>query len=95
VYRVKDSPALSLLVLPSQHPEEYDLLYEIVAVFSLPAFSGGTIPFAAFRLYKLQHVLPRHLPYDRNSISQKGKEFQFYPNKMKYPAAELRGISFI
>ena len=64
-YRVKDWLALSLLARPFRSFRcltGIDLLYEIVALFSLPVFFGGTILFAAFRLYKLQHVLAKHPP---------------------------------
>ena len=77
VCQIKDWMALSLLAQPSRRLKGNDLLYEIVAVFSRPVFSGGTILFAVFRLYKPQHVLPKYPPYFR-SISRKEKEFQFY-----------------
>jgi len=70
--------ALSLLARPSRRLKTCDLLYEIAVVFSLPVFSGGTILFAVFRLYELQHVLAKYPPYSKRSIPQKGKEFQFY-----------------
>jgi hypothetical protein len=61
-YPVKDCLVLSLLARPSRCLKEWDLLYETVAVFSLPASSGGTILFAVFRLYKPQHVLAKYPP---------------------------------
>jgi len=80
-YRVKDRLVFSLLARPSLRLKGCDLLYEIVAVFSLPVFSGGTILFAVFGFYKLQHVLAKYPPNYRKSISRKGKEFQFYSSK--------------
>ncbi|PIV22323.1 MAG: hypothetical protein COZ69_06535 [Deltaproteobacteria bacterium CG_4_8_14_3_um_filter_45_9] len=72
---------MSLLARPSRRLKTCDLLYEIVAVFSLPVFSGGTILSAVFRLYELQHVLAKYPPYSKRSIARKGKEFQFFSSK--------------
>ncbi len=79
---VKDRLALSLLARPSRHLKKYDLLYEVVVVFSLPVSSGGTILFAVSRFLELQHVLARYPPYSKRSIPRKGKEFQ--PNQPGY-----------
>jgi len=64
---------LSLLARPSRRLKTYDLLYEIVAVFSLPVFSGGTILFAVFRLYELQHVLANTLLIPKEVYHEKEK----------------------
>ena len=74
-YRVKDWLALSLLARPSRRLKTDDLPYEIVVVFSLPVFSGGTILSAVFRLYELQHVLAKNPPYSKRSIPRKEKDF--------------------
>ena len=62
-YQVRDRLAWSLLARPFRRPTGCDLLCGIVVVFSLPAFSGAPLLFAAFRLYRLQHVLAKYPPY--------------------------------
>ena len=79
-----DCLVLSLPVRPSLCLKWWDPLYETVAVFSLPAFSGETILSAAFLLYKLQHVLAKEPPFPKYSISRKGKEFQYFLSKFIY-----------
>ena len=88
---------MSPLARPSQRLEECDLLYEIVAVFSLPAFSGGTILFAAFRLYKLQHVLAKYPPFPVLKIAYHEKEknsSSIHRNKAEYPFS-LKALSMV
>ena len=68
-----DCLVLSLLARPSPCLKRWDLLYETVVVFSLPAFSGETILSAAFRLYKLQHVLAKDPPFLKRQYITKRK----------------------
>ena len=71
--RVKDWLVLSLLARPSRRLKRLDLLYESVAVFSLPVFSGGTILSAVFGLYNPQHVLAKYPPIPIQIYHEKEK----------------------
>jgi hypothetical protein len=61
-FRVRHHLSSSLLAGFSLRPKRGHPLFEIVAVFYFPAFSGGIFLFAAFRLYTSRRVLTKSPP---------------------------------